>query len=51
MTVILPQENVLHIVQECKVLHRKSSAKVRDFASIFGLMVSSLYAADWSVIL
>lgn len=47
MIVTLPEDRMLMIVQECKVLHRKVSAKIRQVARVLGLMVSSFSAVEF----
>ena len=46
MIVTLPEEKMLVIVQECKVLHGKKKAKIRDVARVIGLMISSFSAVE-----
>ena len=47
MTVTLPEAKKEIIVQECKVLHGKASARIRQVARILGLMVSSFSAVQF----
>ena len=48
MVVTLPSEKVCKIVQECRELHKKANAKIRDVARVLGLMVSSFSAVDFA---